>query len=335
MKLDFNSILRKAAQKVLDTHDEYCGKFNPADIKGSVANSEVPLNLILAEAAVIAAKDLQGKTARVCRDSIEFQTASRNERELAFTENSSILWCLEPQTVTKCMISSNAAIELIHDLSLMYGIELFEILGMRNLSSFVGEVFGKELLEAYPNKLIGNPNQDGYPDLCALIPESTEYIKKLTSSDGNLKRDKNLWSPYPFGGIEVKATCGNTPASSRMPKPKLGGPRLPIMVSAEWKAHHQLTKQLAGILWDFVDGLPTILAAFYRNDLDTRVGAANEDWGAIIHPREGGGRTTSVSIMKKGRSNNAGVKKMGAGWLVLPKNEELLEPICKVFSIQL
>jgi len=336
MALDINSILKMAAGKVLETHDEYQGKFSPDDITGSVVSSSVPLNLILAEAAVIAARDLQGKSTRAHRDSVEFLVARRTPKELAFTEKSSVLWSLDPEVVKKCVVTANAAIELIHDLSLMYGIELFEILGMRNLSSFVGEVFCKEIREMYSDKLIGNPNQDGYPDLCALTPEGKRYIKeKLRNTDDSLKTDKSLWSPYPFGGVEVKATCGNTPASSIMPKPKLGEPRLPILVSAEWKAHHQLTKQLLGILWDFIDGLPTVLAAFYRNDLDTKEGSKNKDWGAIIHPREGGGRTTSVSIMKKGRSKDEGVKKMGAGYLVLPKNKELLEPICRVFDIQI
>lgn len=76
--------------------------------------------------------------------------------------------------------------------------------------------------------------------------------------------------------------------------------------------------------------LPTILAAFYRNDLDTTLGDLNRDWAHIIHPKEGGGRTTSVSIMKRN-----GVKKMGQGWLVLPCNSEILKTLTNVFDIRL
>jgi len=112
--------------------------------------------------------------------------------------------------------------------------------------------------------------------------------------------DKSFWSPYPHGGIEVKATCGNTPSAKEQAKPQIGESRGHILQSAEWKAHHRETNNLLGIFWDFVDGLPTVLAAFYRNDL------TSADWGEVIKPTDGGGRTTSVSIM-----NRTGVKKMG------------------------
>ncbi|MCK4828896.1 hypothetical protein KA005_74925, partial [bacterium] len=117
--------------------------------------------------------------------------------------------------------------------------------------------------------------------------------------------------------------------------PKIGESRLPSMTSAEWKAHHQETKRLLGVFWDFIDGLPTILAVFFRNDLDTTIGVNNSDWGNIIQPRAGAGRTTSVSIMKQGSTENDGVKKMGKGWLVLPEEQNLRRAICSVFSITL
>lgn len=262
--------------------------------------------------------------------------SNRPESELLFTENSSVKWLLEPEAVKKCILTSNLAIELVHDLSLLYNIELFQLLGMRNLSSFIGEVFAKELRLLLNSILVSNPNQDGYPDLCALTPEGKVYIeeKKLRLNDGSLRRDKEFWSPYPFGGIEIKATCGNTPSASKMPKPGIGEARLPNLLSAEWKAHHQQTKILLGIYWDFVDGLPTVLAAFFRNDLNTSSGSSNKDWGAIIHPKEDGGRTTSVSIMKQGRSEEFGVKKMGQGWMVLPSNEQFQKFLIKIFGIR-
>jgi hypothetical protein len=139
--------------------------------------------------------------------------------------------------------------------------------------------------------------------------------------------DKTFWSPYPHGGLEVKATCGNTPPARIRPKPKIGEARLPILVSAEWKAHHQETNDLIGLFWDFVDGLPTIVAAFYRNNL------TQDDWGEVITPGEGS-RTTSVSIMKRGRvGEDVGVRKMGKGWLVLPESADLRAPLMRVFDI--
>jgi len=175
----------------------------------------------------------------------------------------------------------------------------------------MGEIFAREVYRLMKDRLLPNPNQDGYPDLIALTPKGVEYVEKHRRL-GQMS-DKSHWSPFPFGGVEVKSTCGNTPPASEMAKPSIGESRLPILVSAEWKAHHRETNNLLGVYWDFVDGLPTFLAIFFRNDL------VKDDWGRIVQPREGGGRTTSVSIMKR-----KGVRKMGAGWLVLPDDDEML-----------
>ncbi len=113
-------------------------------------------------------------------------------------------------------------------------------------------------------------------------------------------------------------------SASVQAKPKIGEARIPTLVSAEWKAHHRDTNNLLGIFWDFVDGIPTVLAAFYRNDLTT------EHWGEVVKPKEGGGKTTSVSIMTR-----TGVKRMGEGWVVLPKLLAYRDVICqtKVFNV--
>ena len=61
-----------------------------------------------------------------------------------------------------------------------------------------------------------------------------------------------------------------------------------------------------GILWDFIEGLPRIVCLFYSADL------TEDDWGNIVKPKAGGGRTTSVSIMTRG-----GIKKMYDGTLLV------------------
>lgn len=292
-----------------------------------------PAELLFAEAAILAARDGATGGGRDKRSTLGFLTGTRPSRALEFSENTKTPLCLSADTVKKAAVAANKSMELIHDLSGLYSIDLFQLLGMRNLSSFVGEVFAKQLRLLAPDMFIANPNQDGYPDLCALTSEGLAYIEKHKGKDGKVNPDKGLWSPFPCGGVEVKATCGNTPVASKTPKPLIGQSRVPLLVSAEWKAHHQETKRLLGIFWDFLDGLPTVLAAFYRNDLDTTVGAGNRDWGAIIRPQDGGGRTTSVSIMKRSRNPDEGVRKMGAGWLILPTHAELLTPICGVFGI--
>jgi len=193
---------------------------------------------------------------------------------------------------------------------------------LRNLSSFVGEIFARELYKLNRERFMPNPHQDGYPDLCALTPEGKAFVEEKRGI--KQMSVKEHWSPFPFGGVEIKATCGNTPKAAVVAKPQIGESRLATLQSAEWKAHHRDTNKLIGLYWDFLCGLPTILGAFYRNDLTTA------DWGKIVQPTEGGGKTTSVSIMTK-----VGVKKMGLGWIVLPTSEEMRKPICqkRVFDI--
>jgi hypothetical protein len=332
MSANLTSILVKAVREVLSKFPALEEKFAGSETSDAiqliedVTGHDVALELILAEAAILAAKEARGESERRNRSSITFRVNSRSEQDLIYTNSSEVTWSLGPTNVKECIQAANETIELFHDLSTLYGIELFQLLGLRNLSSFVGEVFAKQLRLSDPERFMSNPNQDGYPDLCALTPEGLKYIERSRREDGTLRRDKELWSPYPHGGIEVKATCGNTPPASRVPKPGIGEARLPILESAEWKAHHQQTKTLLGIYWDFVDGLPTVIAAFFRNDLDTTIGRDNADWGAVITPKEEGGRTTSVSIMKRG-----GVKKMGRGWIVLPTADYFYRPLSRIF----
>jgi hypothetical protein len=59
-----------------------------------------------------------------------------------------------------------------------------------------------------------------------------------------------------------------------------------------------------GLLWDFIGAEPRIVAVLFSSKLNA------SDWGRIIQPIEGGGRTIRVSIMKA-----RGVYKMVAGWL--------------------
>ena len=124
-------------------------------------------------------------------------------------------------------------------------------------------------------------------------------------------REKGPFSPYPTGGFEVKATCGSVPSPAvcekrGFEKPGIGDQRIHIATGYDWKAHHRETNNLFGICWDFIEGCPTIVAVFYRGDL------VEEDWGKIVQPKAGGGRTTSVSIMSR-----CGIQKMYEGWITV------------------
>lgn len=225
------------------------------------------------------------------------------------------------QQVVSAIEFANAAIKTLDEQTKAFDINIFEAMGMRNLSGIVGEYLGKSLQRFSNKALHSNLHQDGYPDLLLTnTKEKKEYFSSLYSTIDGKKypKDKSSFSPYKYGGIEVKATCGSTPPASNTPKPLIGEQRISLINSFDWKAHHRTTNNLIGILWDFCNEVPTIVAAFYCNNLII------DDWGKIVQPKEGGGRTTSVSIM-----NSVGIKKMCMNWIVVIDDELYINALSK------
>ena len=195
-----------------------------------------------------------------------------------------------------------------------FEVDIFSILGMRNLSAFIGELYAASLIKVTGDEYRKNPHQDGYPDLILMDEPGKALYAKLERA-GQL-REKGPFSPFANGGIEVKATCGSVPTPDRCrrlgleEKPDIGDQRIGCMIGYDWKAHHRETNNLIGIFWDFIDRLPRIVAVFFSSNLD------QSHWGAIVQPREGGGRTTSVSIMSRG-----GVAKMYEKWIIVTDSD--------------
>lgn len=192
-------------------------------------------------------------------------------------------------------------------------LDLFAILGMRNLSALVGEVYASCLKNVTNGLLLKNPHQDGYPDLLLMDDYGKKVYNRIT-----FKQDKVPFSPFIGGGIEVKATCGDVPtpkecSKRNIKKPEVGDTRVELLTGYVWKAHHRKTNNLIGLLWDFKNRIPYISALFYSSNL------SEKDWGKIVQPKENAGRTTSVSIMKRG-----GVKRMSQECLYCENNETLL-----------
>lgn len=213
----------------------------------------------------------------------------------------------------------NDAIRTLDEQTKQFDINIFEVLGMRNLSGMVGEYFAKSVERFSAGNLQSNLHQDGYPDLLRTnTAERLRYYQTLYTETAGKKypKDKSLFSPFKYGGVEVKATCGSTPPASVTPKPLIGEQRIDKLTSFDWKAHHRETNNLLSIFWDFIDEIPTVAACFYRNDLTTN------DWGKIVQPKSDGGRTTSVSIMTSG-----GVKKMCEGWIAMINSEPYIDAL--------
>lgn len=191
-------------------------------------------------------------------------------------------------------------------------IPIGDILGLRNLSAFVGEVFNLACSRVANGYIQNNPHQDGYPDL--LIMDETG--KNLWDTLEKRRREKEPFSPFEAGGIEVKATCGDLKTAKwftkqGIEKPIIGEQRKDYVTGYNWKAHHRETNNLIGLIWDFIESKPTIVAITYCNHL------TEDDWGKTVTPKEGGGRTTSVSIM-----NKHGISKMYSGLILSLNNQD-------------
>lgn len=218
-------------------------------------------------------------------------------------------YVLTVQEIVDAINYANDALRKLNESTQEFDINIFETLGMRNLSGMVGEYFARSIMKLSNGRLQSNLHQDGYPDLCLTNTEIKKgYFNSLYIVENGKKYpiSKEVFSPYKYGGIEIKATCGSTPSASKAPKPLVGEQRVSLVNNFDWKAHHRETNHLLAVLWDFINGNPTIVAAFYNDNLNI------DDWGKIVKPKEDGGRTTSVSIM-----NSKGIKKMCNGWVAV------------------
>lgn len=226
---------------------------------------------------------------------------------------------LTNEDVHKAICLANDALKSLQESTSKFEINVFEALGMRNLSGLVGEYFAKCIMMVSNGKLQSNLHQDGYPDLLLTdTPNKKSYFDTLYTIENGKKKpkDKSLFSPYKYLGLEVKASCGSTPAASIIPKPLIGEQRIDLINSFDWKAHHRETNHLLAILWDFIDEIPIVVACFYQDRL------TEDDWGKIVQPHEDGGRTTSVSIM-----NRKGIKKMCDNWVAIVNDEKYIDKL--------
>ncbi len=315
---------------------------------------KIDLPHFLAEASLAAFRVASDRKTRNRREGLKFIIADRRPvADLQFAKDNDLAWSFDAATALKALEQTNLTLELAADVLSLNRINFYELLGTRNLGSFIGAVYAKCLENAMPEKLLVNGHQDGYPDLCALTSEGRKYIENIRAE--GMWDAKKSWAKYPEGGIEIKTTCGAVPQpTKKRKKPGIGDERSQVVTGADWKAHHRETNNLLGLFWDFIDGVPTVIGLFYRNDLTVA------DWGKLIVPKndddvasdesvvaevaEGvenvaeeittsevvetkkkkAGRTTSVSIMTP-----TSVKRMGRGWIVLPSDTHLLRTLAK------
>lgn len=214
-------------------------------------------------------------------------------------------------------------------INILYGanIDIAGLLGLRNLSAAIGELFVQSIAEISSGLFVKNPHQDGYPDLLLMDNDGIYLYNQIKQE--NLLQEKARFSSFASGGMEVKATCGSIPSQAEcnrkgVQRPDLGVQRIDLLKGYDWKAHHRETNNLIGITWDFIEGIPTITSVQYSSAL------SELSWGHIVQPAQGGGRTTSVSIMTR-----EGVATMCKGWIIMIDDKRYIDFFCKYNSLTL
>lgn len=126
------------------------------------------------------------------------------DRNLVFINEELIL---TNQQVVDAINFANEALYSLDQHTKAIDINIFEALGMRNLSGIVGEYLGKSLARFSEGNLQSNLHQDGYPDLLLTnTPKRKIYFDSLYTVQNGKKypHDKALFSPYLYGGVELK-----------------------------------------------------------------------------------------------------------------------------------
>ena len=203
--------------------------------------------------------------------------------------------------IFNALLSTNKLLHKIYTETESLHLNIFEVIDFRVFSGMIGEIFSQEL-ESINNNLIKNPFISGYPDLLQVSNEDMITYYKNCDNSGLLN--------FKFGGLEVKNTFGTKKSGCDI---LMGDERIySINKKLDWKAHHRNTNFLIGILSDYIDGIPQIVALCYCDPLTI------DDWNKKQNPK-GDSAMTSFSTI-----GTTGYNKMKNGLKICIDKEEYL-----------
>ena len=184
------------------------------------------------------------------------------------------------------------------------GFDIFNSLGQRNISGFIGEIFKSLLAASNPNLCI-NPHPDGRPDILAIdSPEAVLWYAQCFTEINNRKIPiKDRLTPFRYGGLEVKCSIGSSHKAQTTKFIEEHGhtfslydSRVGYLSGINWWAHHSSSSNLLGLYYDYFsaeNGTPQVLAAFYSE-------LSSDDWHAVSHGNPDNKKTSNTSLNRKG-----------------------------------
>lgn len=226
-----------------------------------------------------------------------------------------------PDTIIRAAVQVNADCVKHHGCNATLArsgkrLSMLSVHGKKAIGNFIGRLLAMNIADIMrPDKANGlreNPKDYGCPDL---VP--AEFVKKFEEARKALENRtkskklskavlkvllKTYWSRFRHGGIEIKLTCGQLVSqnhgrrkASFAPHGEMpfDAPRIDVLSAISWSAHHDGSSRILGLLWDYVRGVPQIVAAFYAGDLTAR------DYGEQGNPTATDGHTTNQTKIKR------------------------------------
>lgn len=211
--------------------------------------------------------------------------------------------------VIKAVVASNIYFQKLIPLFKEIGFDVYEILGQRNLSGFVGEVFSRTFEKSIEG-FKSNPHADGRPDILDLTSkQALVYFNKeclLKERDGSLKPNRATLAPFKYGGLEVKCSIGISVSKYKelllvdtgQKNFNIGMSRIKYLQSITYWGHHTSCENLVGLYYDYLDaagGAPQIMVVMHSIlDPDT-------DWQKVSIGKIGSKKTSNTSLTSQGR----------------------------------
>lgn len=154
----------------------------------------------------------------------------------------------------------------------------------KNKGGAIGECLASAYCRLIGGKVVKNPHESGSPDFFPLVESTKSLLESPTEKS------------YKGGGFDAK--------SCKIPG--LG------FMEVEASSHHRQTSTVLVTGWNYVDGVPHILAGFFTNELEI------SDWKIGSIPKNDESKPTSSA-----RLLPSGKEKLRRNWLFLHKSMRL------------
>lgn len=257
--------------------------------------------------------------------------SKKTENFKIIKKDTTIVNCqFDTQDILEVVVEANNYLVQLSHLFHKMDFDLFQVLGQRNISGVVGEIFSRFFSKKFTD-FKNNPHPDGRPDILHLGTEEViEYYKNecFQQVNGRFIPIKSKLSPFPYEGIEVKCTIGNPKTNYKFllnndigkKEFELGIPRINYIHELNWWAHHTHSRSLLGLYYDYYsqeNNSPQILAVFYST-LDVT------DWACVSLGSAKSKKTSNTSLNKLGRT------KMKQNCLVMIDNPDYLTNLSRI-----